>query len=63
MNKLLSFLGLFGLVAFTLAEEPRWKEIEAMARAGDLARLESWVKENGINSGTAANALIAAVFA
>src|SRR5438477_2253833 len=51
---------LLGSTAAVLAADPPWKEIQAAAQANDFARLEAWVKEQGVQSTIAANILIAA---
>lgn len=60
MKKLLLLLCLLGSTAVVFAADTPWKEIQAAAQAGDFARLENWVKQSGVKSGTAAHALIAA---
>jgi hypothetical protein len=60
LRKRLLLLGQLGLAAAAFAANPSWKEIEAAAQAGDFARLERWVRESGIQSPTAAEALISA---
>src|SRR5687767_7497035 len=60
MKKLLIILGLImGSTSGSIAA-PSWRELQAAVEANDFVRLETWVKQEGVQSSTALHALIAA---
>jgi hypothetical protein len=58
---LIYWLAVSGYCGFAAA--PSWKDLQASVQGNDFARVQSWINENGIESATAANALMAAAIA
>jgi hypothetical protein len=63
MKKLLILVGLVLSAQLTLAAPPSWKELQAAVKANEFERVQGWIKQDGLESSTAANALIAAAMA
>lgn len=59
----ITILLVMGSLLSGLAEPPTWNEIQAGVQAGDFQRIQGWVNQNGLESDTAANALLAAAIA
>ncbi|HXI50269.1 MAG TPA: ankyrin repeat domain-containing protein [Candidatus Saccharimonadales bacterium] len=63
MAKLFVFVWLTGSVFAACGGVPSWKELQAGVQANDFERVRDWIKDDGLESNTAANALIAAAMA
>jgi hypothetical protein len=63
MAKLFVFVWLTGSVFAACGDVPSWEELQAGVQANDFERVRNWIKDNGLESNTAANALIAAAMA